>query len=323
MRLIGLAVALALSLAIAPVAAEAQQSAESRRIGFLRSGPPPKSWVEGLQQGLRDRGYVEGKTIVTEIRFTDGSIDKLPELVAELLRLKVDVIVASGTPAALAAKNVTRTVPIVVVAVNDPVGTGLVASLARPGENITGLTNQTPDLAMKRVELLKEVVPQLSRLAVLGNPAHPAYASQLKTIETGARSLGVQLDIIAVRGPNDFEAAFKTARRAQALIQLDDVLLTTHRTRLVELTGHNRLPAVYGIREFVDGGGLMSYGVSVVDLYRRAAIYVDKILKGAKPRDLPVEQPTTFELVINLQTARALGITVPHSLLLRADHVIH
>jgi putative ABC transport system substrate-binding protein len=321
MRLIGLAVVLTVILILAPLA-EAQQSAESRRIGFLRSGPPPKSWVEGLQQGLRDRGYVEGKTIVTEIRSTDGGTDKLPELVAELLRLKVDVIVASGTPAALAAKNVTRTVPIVVVAVNDPVGTGLVASLARPGGNITGLTNQTPDLAMKRVELLKEVVPHLSRLAVLGNPAHPAYASQVKTIETGARSLGVQLDIIAVRGPNDFEAAFKTARRAQALIQLDDVLLTTHRIRLVELTGHNSLPAVYGIREFVDGGGLMSYGVSVVDLYRRAAMYVDKILKGAKPRDLPVEQPTKFELIINLKTAKALRLTIPQTLLLRADQVI-
>ena len=322
MRLIGLAVILAVSLALAPLAAEGQQGAESRRLGLLRSGPPPKSWVESLQQGLRDLGYVEGKTIVTEIRFTDGSTDKLPDLVAELLRLKVDVIVAMGTPAALAAKNLTRTVPIVVVAVNDPVGSGLVASLARPGENITGLTNQTPDLAMKRVELLKEFLPHLSRLAVLGNPAHPAYASQVKTIETGVGSLGVQLDIIAVRGPNDFEAAFKIARRAQALVQLDDVLLTTHRARLLELTAHNRLPAVYGIREFVDGGGLMAYGVNLPDLYRHAAIYVNKILRGAKPADLPVEQPTKFELVINLKTAKALGLTIPQTILIRADEII-
>jgi putative tryptophan/tyrosine transport system substrate-binding protein len=306
----------------APLAAKAQQGVKFRRIGFLRSGPPPESWVEGLQQGLRDLGYVEGKNIITEFRFTDGSTGKLPDLVAELLRLKVEVIVASGTPATLAAQNLTRTVPIVVVGVNDPVGSGLVSSLSRPGENITGLTNQTPDLAMKRVGLLKEVVPQLSRLAVLGNPAHPAYASQVKTIETGVRSLGVQLDIIAVRSPNDFEAAFKMARRAQALIQLDDVLLPTHRTRLLELTRHNRLPAVYGFREFVDGGGLMAYGVNFPDLYRRAAIYVDKILKGAKPADLPVEQPTKFELVINMKTAKALGLTIPPSLLQRTDEVI-
>jgi putative ABC transport system substrate-binding protein len=311
---------LAGGLLAAPLATHAQQKVW--RIGFLRSGPPPESWVEALQQGLRDLGYVEGKNIVTEFRFTDGSTGKLPDLAAELLRLKVDVIVAAGTPAALAAKNLSRTVPIVVVAVNDPVGSGLVSRLSRPGENITGLTNQTPDLAMKRVGLLKEVVPQLSRLAVLGNPAHPAYASQVKTIETGVQSLGVQLDIIAVRDPNDFEAAFKMARRAQALIQLDDVLLTTHRTRLVEHTLRNRLPAIYGIREFVDGGGLMAYGVSVPDLYRRAATYVDKILKGAKPGDLPVEQPTKFELAINLKTAKALGLTIPQSLLQRADEII-
>ena len=307
-------------LLAAPLAAEAQQGA--KRIGFLRSGPPPESWVEGLQQGLRDLGYVEGKNIVTEFRFTDGSTGKLPDLATELLRLNVDVIVAAGTPAAVAAKNLSRTVPIVVVAVNDPVGSGLVSSLSRPGENVTGLTNQTPDLAMKRVGLLKEVVPQLSRLAVLGNPAHPAYASQVNTIETGVRSLGVQLEIIAVREPNDFEAAFKLARRAQALIQLDDVLLTTHRTRLLEYTLRNRLPAIYGFREFVDGGGLMAYGVSFPALYRRAATYVDKILKGAKPGNLPVEQPTKFELVLNLKTAKALGLTIPPSLLQRADQVI-
>jgi putative ABC transport system substrate-binding protein len=197
-----------------------------------------------------------------------------------------------------------------------------VKELSRPGGNITGLTNQTPDLGMKRVQLLKEVIPQLSRLAVLGNPTHPAYASQVKTIETGVRALGGQVEVIAVRSPNDFDAAFKIARTAQALLQIDDTLFTTHRTRLLVLSAQNRLPAIYGLGEFVDGGGLMAYGPSFPDMYGRAAIYVDKILNGAKPADLPVEQPTQFELVINLRTAKALGLTIPPSLLLRADQII-
>jgi putative ABC transport system substrate-binding protein len=309
-------------LLAAPLAAEAQVGAKLWRIGFLRSGQPPPAWVNSFQQGLRDLGYVEGKSIVLEVRFTDRNPEKLSELAAELLRLNVDVIVASGTPAALAARNLTRTVPIVVVGVNDPVGTGLVRELSRPGGNITGLTNQTPDLAMKRVQLLKELIPKLARLAVLGDPTHPAYASQVKTLETGVRALGGQLEVIAVRGPNEFEAAFKIARHSQALLQLDDVLLTTHRAKLLELTAQNRLPAIYGFREFVDAGGLMAYGVNFPDMYRRAANYVDKILKGAKPADMPVEQPTKFELVINLKTAKALGLTIPPALLLRADQVI-
>jgi putative ABC transport system substrate-binding protein len=306
----------------APGAAGTQPRAKLRRIGFLRSGQPPPSWVKALQQGLRDLGYVEGESIVVEVRFTDRSPEKLSELAAELLRLNVDIIVASGTPAALAAKELTRTVPIVVVGVNDPVGTGLVKELSRPGGNITGLTNQTPDLAMKRVQLLKEIIPQLARLAVLGNPTHPAFASQVKTIKTGVQGLGGQVEVIAVREPNDFEAAFKIARTAQALLQIDDVLLTTHRARLLELTAQNRLPAIYGFREFVDAGGLMAYGVNFPDMYRRAASYVDKILKGAKPANLPIEQPTKFELIINQKTAKALGLTIPPSLLLRADQVI-
>ena len=317
-----LAVALALGLLTAPLAAGAQPSVKVRRIGFLRPGLPPQSWVEALRHGLRDLGYVEGKSIVIEVRFTDGGTDKLPDLASELLRLNVDVIVASGTLAALAARNLSRTVPIVVVGANDPVGAGLVKELSRPGGNITGLTNQTPDLGMKRVELLKEVIPRLARLAVLGNPTHPAYASQVKTIETGVRALGGQVELIAVRSPNDFEAAFRIARAAQALLQIDDTLFTTHRTRLLELTAQNRLPAIYGVREFVDGGGLMAYGPSFPEMYRRAAIYVDKILKGAKPADLPVEQPTKFELAINLKTAKALGLTIPPSVLGRADHII-
>jgi len=316
------ALAIVLTLLLTPFAAETQVGAKLQRIGFLRSGQPPPAWVKALQQGLRDLGYVEGKSIVLEVRFTDKGPEGLSELAAELLRLNVDVIVASGTPAALAARDLTRTVPIVVVGVNDPVGTGLVRGLSRPGGNITGLTNQTPDLAMKRVQLLKEVIPKLARLAVLGNPTHPAYASQVKTLETGVRALGGQLEVIAVRGPNEFEAVFKIARNSQALLQLDDVLLTTHRARLVELTAQNRLPAIYGSREFVDAGGLVAYGVNYPDMYRRAATYVDKILKGAKPADLPVEQPTKFELVINLKTAKALGLRIPQSVLARADQII-
>jgi putative ABC transport system substrate-binding protein len=256
------------------------------------------------------------------VRFAESSPGKLRDVAAELLRLDVDVIVGSGTPATLAAKELTRTVPIVFVGVNDPVGTGLVKELSRPGGNITGLTNQTPDLAMKRVQLLTEIIPRLVRLAVVGNPTHPAFASQVKTIETGVRALGCQVEVIAVREPNDFEAALKAARTAQALLQLDDVLLTTHRARLLNLTAQHRLPAVYGFKEFVDDGGLTAYGVSFTDMYRRAAEYVDRILKGAKRADLPVEQPTKFELAINLKTAKALGLTIPPSLLLRADHVI-
>jgi putative ABC transport system substrate-binding protein len=306
----------------APFGVQAQPTSRLRRIGFLRSGRPPSSWVEALKQGLREIGYIEGTHFAVDLRFTEASGGTLRDLAAELVRLNVDVIVGSGTPATLAAKEVSGTVPIVFVTVNDPVGTGLVKELSRPGGNITGLTNQTPDLGMKRVQLLKEVIPQLARLAVLGNPTHPAYASQVKTIEAGVRVLGGQVEAIAVREPNDFEAAFKAARTAQALLQLDDVLLTTHRARLLELTAQHRLPAVYGFREFVDGGGLMSYGVNFPDMYRRAALYVDKILKGARPADLPVEQPTRFELVVNMKTAKALGLTVPPSLLLRADHVI-
>jgi putative tryptophan/tyrosine transport system substrate-binding protein len=306
----------------APLAVQAQPTARLRRIGFLRSGRPPSAWVEAFQQGLRELGYIEGKHFVLDLRFTEASGGELRHLAAELVRLNVDVIVGSGTPATLAAKEASGTVPIVFVTVNDPVGTGLVKQLSRPGGNITGLTNQTPDLGMKRVQLLKEVIPQLARLAVLGNPTHPAYASQVKEIEAGVRALGGQVEAIPVREPNEFETAFKSARSAQALLQLDDVLLTTHRARLLELTVQHRLPAVYGFREFVDGGGLMSYGVNFPDMYRRGARYVDKILNGAKPADLPIEQPTKFELVINLKTARALGLTIPPSLLLRADQVI-
>jgi putative ABC transport system substrate-binding protein len=271
---------------------------------------------------LRELGYVEGQNIITEYRFAERGAAELDELGSELLRLKVNVILASATPAAAAAKNLTRTVPIVFAGVVDPVDSGIVSSLSRPGGNITGTTLISIDLATKRVELLKEIVPRLSRVAVLGNPEHPSYASQIRTIESGARALGVQVNVIGVSTPDEFEAAFRTARKAQVLIQLDDVLFTSHRNSLVELAAANRLPVIYGFREHVEAGGLMSYGPSLRELYRRAAVFVDKILKGAKPADLPVEQPTKFELMINLKTAKALGITIPDAVLLRADEVL-
>ncbi len=304
-------------------AVEAQQAGRVPRVGFLRAGPAPQGFVESFQRGLRELGYVEGRTIVVEYRFPEGSPAELTDAVAELLRLKVDVIVTSAVAASLAARNMTKTVPIVFAAVVDPVETGLVSSLARPGRNLTGLSANSPEVMPKRLELLKEVVPRLARVAVLRNPASPANAPEtLKELERGARSLGVQLDMIDVRSPNDFDAAFSAARKSQALLQLDDVLFTTHRGRLIDLALRNRRPAIYGFREHVVAGGLMSYGANLPELYRRAATVVDKILKGANPGDVPVEQPATFELVVNLKTARALGLTIPHSLLLRADQVI-
>jgi putative ABC transport system substrate-binding protein len=314
--------ALALLLFVAPSLGEAQQTTKVPRIGFLRSGPPPQAFVEGFRQGLRELGYVEGQNIIVEYRIADKGESQLADLGSELLGLKVNVILASATPAALAAKDLTRTVPIVFAAVLDPIDSGLVNGLSRPGGNVTGTSFMSIDLATKRVELLKEIVPQLSRLAVLGNLAHPSYASQIRAIESGARSLGVQVESIGVRSANDFGTAFRTAQKAQVLIQLDDVLFTSHRSSLTELAVANRLPAVYGFREHVEAGGLMSYGPNFRELYRRAAVFVDKILKGAKPADLPVEQPTKFELMINLKTAKALGITIPDAVLLRADEVL-
>ena len=310
-------------LMLGPAPADAQQPGRVPKVGFVRSGPPPKSFVEGFQRGLREQGYVEGRTIVVEYRFTDGSPAQLTDAVAELLRLKVDVLVTSGVSASLAARNATKTVPIVFPAVVGPVETGLVTSLARPGANLTGLSANAPDVLPKRLEMLKQVVPRLSRVAVLRNPASPANAAEtLKELERGAHVLGVQLDMVDARGPDDFDAAFRAAKKSQALLQLDDVLFTTHRVRLVDLAMRNRLPAIYGFREHVDAGGLMSYGPNLPELYRRSATFVDKILKGARPGDLPVEQPATFELAINLKSAKVLGLTIPPSLLLRADQVI-
>jgi putative tryptophan/tyrosine transport system substrate-binding protein len=303
-----------------PLAAIAQQPAMPV-IGFLRSGQPPKSWVEAFQQGLRERGYVDGQNIVVEFRFTDGSVDQLRQLAEELVRLKVNVILASAGPAAQAAKKATTSVPIVFVGVNSPVEIGLVPSLGRPGGNITGVANNPADLNGKRLELLRELVPKLRRVAVLWDGTNPNHPLQLEGAEVAARTLGLQLEPMPVRGANDFDSAFEAVRSADGLLHVDSPLFVTHRARLAGLAVTSRLPTIHGIREMVEAGGLMSYGAHFPDLYRRAVTYVDKILKGAKPADLAVEQPTKFEFVINLKTAKALGLTVPATLLARADEI--
>ncbi len=304
----------------APSHAQEGRAGKVYRIGFLRAGQPPATYVEGLQQGLRERGYVDGQNVVVEFRATDGSFDQLPRFAEELVRSKVDVILASAAPATLAARKVTTSVPIVFVGVQDPVELGLVPSLARPGGNITGLA--TIKLAGKRLELLKAIIPRLGRVAVFWHPANPTNPIQLKEAQVAARTLGVELVPVSIQGPNDFDSAVTTARGTDGLLMLESPFFTTHRARLAELAAKNRLPAIYGQREYVEAGGLMSYGTDFHDLFRRAAPYVDKILKGAKPAGLPVEQPTKFEFVINLKTAKALGLTIPPSIRLRADQVI-
>ena len=315
-------------LAIARSAAEAQQAAKVPRIGYLSSnlaGSP--HMTEGFRQGLRDLGYVEGRNVVIEFRDAEGKLERLPALAAELVALKVDVIVVGGTVAALAAKQATKTVPIVFVSAVDPVTDGLVTSLARPGGNVTGLSALAPELVGKRLEQLKQAVPGVSQVAVLWQPGALGERTEKdmrKEAEVAARALGVRLQFVEVRGPDDFDRAFSdmTRARAGALTVLGSTMLINERRRLVDLAAKNRLPAVYGLREYVDAGGLMCYGPNNADMFRRAATYVDKILKGAKPGDLPVEQPTKFELVINLKTAKALGLTIPQSVLARADEVI-
>ncbi len=321
MRLIRLAVVLILSLALTPLAAKAQQAEKVYRVGFLRNGPPDDTSIEGLRRGLRDLGYFEGQNLSIEYGLAD-SADQLPSAAAHLIGLNVDVIFASGTPSVPVAKSATRTIPIVFVASIDPVATGIVSSLARPGGNITGFAGIHADLMGKRLELLREAVHQLSRVAVMFQATNPGNAQYLRQAEIAARALGIQLQLLAVRKSDDFERVFSKARGAGGLIQFDDVIFTSHRRQLVELAVKHQLPAMYGAREFVVAGGLISYGPDYPDLYRRSATYLDKIFRGAKPADLPVEQPTTFELAVNMKTARALGLTIPPTLLLRADHVI-
>ena len=311
----------------APLAADGQPTGKVHRIGYLSgsSATAVLRFVEGFRQGLRDLGWVEGQNIVIDYRFAEGRFDRLPDLAAELVRLKVEVIVAGPTPPAVAAKNATGTIPIVMYAVGDPVGQGLVASLARPGGNVTGLSFTVGSETFgKGLELLKETVPEVRRLAVLSNPANASHALAIENVKVAARSLGVQLQLLEARGPEEFEGAFAAMakERVAALLVPTDPVFFLHRARLAELAAKNRLPSVHSLREYVEAGGLMSYGPSLLDLLRRAATFVDKILKGAKPADLPVEQPTKFELVINLKTAKALGLTIPQSLLLRTDQVI-
>jgi putative ABC transport system substrate-binding protein len=324
---LGLVVAFALGMLLVPLTADAQQAGKVARIGFLggRSPSDMSPLLDAFRQGLRELGWVEGQNIVIDYRFAEGRFDRLPDLAAELVRLKVDVIVAQPTPATAAAKNATETIPIVMISVGDPVGLGLIASLARPGGNVTGSSYSVGlEIAGKVLELLKETVPKVRRVAILSNPANPAHPLAIRELDVAARSLGVQLQLLEARGPDEFAGAFAAMakERVGALLVLADGMFALHRTRLADLAARSRLPAAYGLREMVEAGGLMSYGSSTRDLYRRSATFVDKILKGAKPGDLPVEQPTKFELVINMKTAKALGLTIPPLLLLRADEVI-
>ena len=318
-----------LALGAAPFTAEAQQATKVARIGYLANNPATSPYLrETFLQGLRDLGYVEGRNLVIEYREAEGKADRLPALAAELVALKVDVILAAGsTLTARVAKEATTTIPIVFAAVGDPVGSGLVTSLARPGGNVTGLSSFGAELVGKRLELLKQAVPGVDRVAVLWFPGalgERTDKDMLREAEAAARALGVRLQVVEARGPADFDRAFSdmTRARAGALTVLPANMFLREHRRLVDLAAKNRLPAVYTSREFVDAGGLMSYGANQPDLFRRAATYVDKILKGAKPGDLPVEQPTKFELIINLKTAKDLGLTIPQSVLARADEVI-
>jgi putative ABC transport system substrate-binding protein len=311
-----------------PLAAEAQEAAKVARIGFLAGNLASNPHLpEAFRQGLRDLGYVEGRNLVIEYRDAEGKFERIPALAAELVALKVDVIVAPGTPAALAAKQATKTIPIVFIALADPVTSGLVTSLARPGGNVTGLSFLSPELVGKRLEHLKQAVPGLSRVAVLWQPGDVPERTAMnmrKEAEVAAGALEVRVQFFEAPGSADFDRAFSdmTKARAGALTVFTSAMFFTERRRLVDLAAKSRLPAVYPWREGADAGGLMAYGPNLLDLYRRAATYVDRILKGAKPSDLPVEQPTKFGLVINLKTAKALGLTIPPSLLQRADQVI-
>jgi putative ABC transport system substrate-binding protein len=309
-----------------PIAARAQQAGKVHRIGVLETISTTLNVANfyALREGLRQLGYAEGQNLVIEYRSADGRDDRFPGLARELLALKVDVIVTRGTPAAKAVKNATSTVPVVMMASGDPVGVGLVTSLARPGGNITGLSAIVGELSPKRLELIREIVPGLARIAVLANTSNDAVRRDWARIETAARSLGVQSQLLDLRESDALGPTFDdaSARRADALVVVIDAITQANQQRIVDLAMKHRLPAIYSSREFVDAGGLISYGVSYPDLYRRAATYVDKILKGTKPADLPVVQPTKFELVINLKTAKALGIEVRPSLLAIADEVI-
>ncbi len=308
-----------------PLAARAQQPGKLPTIGFLGPQTPSimSQWTAAFEQGLRELGWIDGRTVTIEYRWAQGHSDRLAETAAELVRLKVDVIVTEGNGPALVAKRATSIIPIVFALAGDPLGTGLVASLARPGSNVTGLSLQQTDTASKRLELLREVLPNLRQLAILADVANPAAALEMGQVQTAASTLGVEVTTSEIRRAEDIEPAFQTLKgRAEALYVVGDPLVSTNRLHINTLALGARLPTIYGQRSNVNAGGLMSYGANFPDLFRRAAGYVDKVLRGTKPGDIPVEQPTKFELVFNLKTAKALGITVPPSLLATADEVI-
>jgi ABC-type uncharacterized transport system substrate-binding protein len=308
------------------ITAGAQDPTKVPRIGYISVASPSAVAVrvEAFRQGLRELGYIEGKSIVIEYRYAEGNLDRLPDLVAELVHLKMDVIVSPGGQVTRAAKEATRTIPIVMAFDSDPVGNGFVASLARPGGNVTGLSTVSPDLSGKQLELLKEIVPKLSRVAVIGDSTNPGNAQALKVTEAAAAELRTQLQYLNIVGPKDIEAVFRDASKghADAVLILSSVVAFSQRKEIAAITAKNRLPAIYPRPEYVDAGGLMFYGVDANDLFRRAATYVDKILKGRKPADLPVEQPIKFEFVINLKAAKQIGLTIPPNVLARADRVI-
>jgi len=313
-------VTLALSLLVAPLVAETQPRARVPRIGYIGDTPGP--YAEAFRQGLRERGYIEGETIAVEYRWAEGRHDRLPDLAAELVQLKVDILVPVGTQPSHAAKQATSTIPIVMAQVGDPVGSGLVASLARPGGNLTGVSVIGLEINVKLLELLKQAVPWASQVAVLGNPTNRGHGhgTVWRELQGAAQGLGVTLQFVPVQQPEDFESAFAAIRtaHADALYVMQDHLLFSHRTRIVDFTAQSKLPAIYMYREWADAGGLMAYGASLREVHRRVAEHVDKILKGAKPADLPVEQVMRLDLVINLKTAQAFGLTIPPMLLFQA-----
>jgi putative ABC transport system substrate-binding protein len=321
-----LVVAFTLSVLLTPPATEAQQRVHPPRVGYLGTSSAllEPELVKAFREGLRDLGYVEGRNILIEYRWAEGNYQRYPDLVADLVNLKVDLILTSGTPGALAAKRATQTIPIVMAVVGDAVAAGLVSSLPRPGGNVTGLTAINPDLEGKRLGILREVFPKLTTLVVLLNPSNPYAAISLEQTKVSAKALAIKLRPVELRGPEEFKDAFaKVARqRPDGITMVADRFLLAHRTQIVDFVAKTRLPAMYPYRDFVVAGGLMSYAPSYEDLFRRAATYADKILKGAKPADLPVEQPTKFELVINLKAAKTLGLTIPASVLAGADQVI-
>jgi putative ABC transport system substrate-binding protein len=327
-RFATLLVLLLLAVPLGTAAAQPVEKERVPRVGYINPGyssdPVRLRRLEAFRQGLRELGYVEGRDIALEPRWAEGKYDRYPALAADLVRLKVNVIVAVGGAATKAAKQVTRTIPIVMSLVTEPVESGLVRSLARPGGNVTGTSIMAADLAGKQFELLKQAVPEVSRVALLWNPANPGSASQLREAEAAARAVGVRLQALEARVPQEIDSAFAamTRERAGALVVLADAILYNQRKQIAELAAKSRLPSVSPLREYAEAGGLIVYSADFLDLERRSATFVDKILKGAKPADLPVEQPTRFDLIINLKTAKAIGLTIPPSLLLRADQII-